>query len=157
MQRASLSLLRSAIGGSAQLEVPLQRTLAASFSTSGSFGPSSSSATPSPAVRPSLLASLGSTGLCSPQGVRFHGDLKPEVRGDAVGNWSEMRASFNKERPSSLGGSYYSNVLVMGFAYWLNEAYYFPPRTLYIGALVFLLLYVRKAFFSTPMAFKHEY
>ena len=46
---------------------------------------------------------------------------------------------------------------MMGFAYWLNDSYYFPARTLWVGALVFLLLYVRKGFFTTPMSFKSNY
>ncbi|KAG2451325.1 hypothetical protein HYH02_003930 [Chlamydomonas schloesseri] len=157
MQRASLSLFKNCVGGAGQLEASLQRALASSFSTLGSSTGSSSSNLPTPAVRPGLLSSLSSSGPCDVKGIRFAGDYKPEVPGDTVENWNQLRASFNKERASSLGGSYYLNIAVMGFAYWLNEAYYFPPRTLYVGALVFFALYVRRAYFSTPYAFKHEY
>ncbi|PNW72082.1 hypothetical protein CHLRE_16g683150v5 [Chlamydomonas reinhardtii] len=157
MQRASLSLLKNCVGGASLLETSLQRALASSYTTLSSSTGSSSSSLPTPAVRPGLLSSLSSSGPCGVKGIRFAGDYKPEVPGNTVDNWTELRASWNKERASSLGTNYYLNVAVMGFAYWLNEAYYFPPRTLYVGALVFFALYVRKAYFSTPYAFKHEY
>ncbi|KAG2501652.1 hypothetical protein HYH03_000156 [Edaphochlamys debaryana] len=154
MQRQTLSLLRNCVAGSgaAQLELSLQRALA-SWTSSGA----SASSLPTPAARPSLLSSLNNSGPCSPPGVRFASDLKPEVEGNTVDNWAEMRATFNKERASSLGGSYYTNVLVMGFAYWLNDSYYFPSRTLYIGALVFFALYVRKATFASAIESKPDY
>lgn len=78
------------------------------------------------------------------QQFRFAGDYKPEVPGNAVDNWAAMRATFNKERPNSLGGSYYSNVAVFAFAYTLNDFYFFPARTQYLAAFVAFLLYVRR-------------
>ncbi|KXZ55693.1 hypothetical protein GPECTOR_2g1243 [Gonium pectorale] len=152
MQRASLSLLRSCLAGPLPLEASLQRALTCSLSTVTGAGSGSTAS-----VRPSVLFGLTNAKSCAVSNVRFAGDYKPAVPGNTIENWSKLRDSFNKERPSSLGGNYYANVLVMGFAYWLNEAYYFPPRTIYIGALVFFCLYVRKAFFSTPLAFKTEY
>ncbi|GIL92673.1 hypothetical protein Vretimale_19449 [Volvox reticuliferus] len=155
MQRTSLSLLRSYAVGTLSLESSLHRAAALGSLVSGAGNGSS---LPTPAVnRPSLLSSLEVSTRCSSKGVRFAGDYKPDVPGNTIDNWNTLRASFDKEQPNSLGGNYYLNVLVMGFAYWLNDAYYFPPRTLYIGALVFFCLYVRKGFFSTPLAYKHDY
>ncbi|GLC40642.1 hypothetical protein PLESTB_000037300 [Pleodorina starrii] len=154
MQRTSLSLLRSYAGGAFSLEASLQRAAAVSSLINGA---GSCSALPTPAVRPSLLSCLKISESCFSKGVRFAGDYKPDVPGNTIDNWSALRASFDTEQPNSLGGNYYLNVLVMGFAYWLNDAYYFPPRTAYIGALIFFCLYVRKGFFSTPLAHKHDY
>lgn len=81
------------------------------------------------------------------QQFRHAGDYKPDVPGNAVDNWAAMRATYDKEKPNSLGGSYYSNVAVFAFAYTLNDFYFFPARTQYLAAFVFFLLYVRRGSF----------
>lgn len=164
MQRASLSLLRSAAAAApAQLEAGLGKALGSSAHLFSTASPPLGQQPASPALagRTPALASLlllRHAQRSSPQQqLRFAGNYRPEVPGNTVDNWTELRGAFGKERPNSLGGNYYANVLVMGFAYWLNDSYYFPARTLWVGALVFTLLYVRRSFFSTPLASQTEY
>ena len=159
MQRATLSVLRTcAAAPASQLEVSLGMTLG---STSHMF-----SSTSGPQPTPTHLAARCPLGISAlvpsrafgpQQQLRFAHDFKPEVPGNTVDNWSSLRGAFSKDKPNSLGGNYYATILMMGFAYWLNDSYYFPARTLWVGALVFLLLYVRKGFFTTPMSFKSNY
>lgn len=162
MQRATLSVLRNCIGGTAQLETTFQRALSCSYTTSSFGAAGNSSSLPTPALKPSAISGLAGSALLKNSshglgGLRFASDIKPEVPGNTVDNWAAMREDFNKERASSLGANYYLNVLTMGFAYWLNESYYFPPRTLYIGGLVFAVLYVRKGFFTTHLQTAQNY
>lgn len=150
MQRAQplmRALLRATL---AQTEASTAQQLlcASSFHTAGIC---SSLSSPKRSAMPSLPqrnGSLASSLLLQGAQVRHAGhDVKPEVPGNAIDNWAEMRLSHNKEKPNNLGGSYYMNVGIFGFAYLLNEAYFFPPRTVYVALFVFALLYVRKGNF----------
>lgn len=167
MQRATLSLLRSAVAAApaAQLEAGLGKALGSSthlLSTSAApLGQQQPRSSPVLAGRTPALATLlqhhAQQHASQQQQLRFAGDYRPEVPGNTVDNWTELRGAFDKDKPNSLGGNYYANVLVMGFAYWLNDSYYYPARTLWVGALVFTLLYVRRSFFTTPLSSKTEY
>lgn len=159
MQRAALSVLRSCAAAPAgQLEVSLGKALgSSSLMFSSKSGPQQTPTHLAARCPLGISALLPSRAFGPQQQLRFAGDYKPELPGNTVDNWNALRGAFNKDKPSSLGGNYYANILVMGFAYWLNDSYYFPARTLWVGALVFTLLYVRKSFFTTPMAFKSEY
>ena len=44
--------------------------------------------------------------------------------------WAEMRAANNPELRTSLGGGYYSVILVFGFAVMVHDIYAFPPRVI---------------------------
>jgi hypothetical protein len=159
MQRAALSVLRTCIAAPAsQIEMSLGKALGSNSLAFSSMSGPLQAPTHLAARCPMVISGLPPSRAFGPQQqLRFAGDYKPEVPGNTIDNWNALRGAFSKDKPSSLGANYYANILVMGFAYWLNDSYYFPARTLWIGALVFTLLYVRKSFFTTPMAFKSEY
>jgi hypothetical protein len=97
---------------------------------------------------PGLSSSLAQSLLLQPH-VRHAGhNFEPPLPGNTVDNWASMRQTFVKDKPNNLGSSYAVNVSVFAFAYTLHDMYFFPPRTLYLSALVFLLLYVRRAGFT---------